>query len=91
MFMIDFRQAFPDLEFAARRTSSPRATTWSAAGRAAARTPVRLQRLPHRLATGRLRPQMRFTGTTVLRIENGKIAEEIGLDDGVTALDNSAS
>jgi predicted ester cyclase len=34
-------------------------------------------------ATGR---KMHFTGTTVLRIENGKIAEEIGLDDGVTAL-----
>jgi len=30
--------------------------------------------------------KMHFTGTTVLRIENGKIAEEIGLDDGVTAL-----
>jgi hypothetical protein len=29
---------------------------------------------------------MRFTGTTVLRVENGKIAEEVGLDDGVTAL-----
>jgi hypothetical protein len=29
---------------------------------------------------------MRFTGTTVLRVENGKIAEEIALDDGVTAL-----
>jgi hypothetical protein len=29
---------------------------------------------------------MQFTGTTVLRIENGKITEEIGLDDGVTAL-----
>jgi predicted ester cyclase len=29
---------------------------------------------------------MRFTGTTVLRVENGKITEEIGLDDGVTAL-----
>jgi hypothetical protein len=29
---------------------------------------------------------MRFTGTTVLPVENGKIAEEIGLDDGVTAL-----
>jgi predicted ester cyclase len=29
---------------------------------------------------------MRFTGTTVLRLENGKIVEEIGLDDGVTAL-----
>jgi len=34
-------------------------------------------------ASGR---KMRFTGTTVLRIEKGKIAEEIGLDDGVTAL-----
>jgi predicted ester cyclase len=30
--------------------------------------------------------KMRFTGTTVLRVENGKIAEQIGLDDGVTAL-----
>ena len=30
--------------------------------------------------------KMRFTGTTVLRVENGKIADEIGLDDGVTAL-----
>ena len=34
-------------------------------------------------ASGR---KMRFTGTTVIRVENGKIAEEIGLDDGVTAL-----
>jgi predicted ester cyclase len=34
-------------------------------------------------ASGR---KMRFTGTTVLRVENGRIAEEIGLDDGVTAL-----
>jgi len=29
---------------------------------------------------------MRFTGTTVLRVENSMIAEEIGLDDGVAAL-----
>jgi predicted ester cyclase len=35
-------------------------------------------------ATGR---KMRFTGVTVLRLENGQIAEEIGLDDGVTALE----
>ena len=34
-------------------------------------------------ASGR---KMRFTGTTVLRVEDGKIAEEVGLDDGVTAL-----
>jgi predicted ester cyclase len=33
--------------------------------------------------TGR---KMRFTGTTVLKIENGLIVSEIGLDDGVTAL-----
>jgi predicted ester cyclase len=29
---------------------------------------------------------MRFTGTTVQKVENGLITEEIGLDDGVTAL-----
>ncbi len=29
---------------------------------------------------------MHFTGTTVLRLRDGRIAEEIGLDDGVTAL-----
>jgi predicted ester cyclase len=34
-------------------------------------------------ATGRT---MRFTGTTVLKVIDGKIAEEVGLDDGVTAL-----
>jgi hypothetical protein len=34
-------------------------------------------------ATGR---KMRFTGTTVLKVVDGKITEEIGLDDGVTAL-----
>ena len=34
-------------------------------------------------ASGR---KMQFTGTTVLRVENGKIAEEVGLDDGITAL-----
>lgn len=30
--------------------------------------------------------KMRFTGTTLLRIADGRIAEEIGLDDGATAL-----
>ncbi len=29
---------------------------------------------------------MKFTGTTVLKLQNGKIVEEIGLDDGVAAL-----
>jgi predicted ester cyclase len=34
-------------------------------------------------ASGR---KMRFTGTTVIRVADGRIAEEVGLDDGVTAL-----
>jgi hypothetical protein len=29
---------------------------------------------------------MHFTGTTVLKVLDGKIVQEIGLDDGVTAL-----
>jgi hypothetical protein len=29
---------------------------------------------------------MRFTGTTVLKVTGGRIAEEVGLDDGVAAL-----
>jgi len=29
---------------------------------------------------------MHFTGTTVLKVVDGKIVQEIGLDDGVTAL-----
>src|SRR5437870_11100637 len=36
-FMSGFREAFPDLNFGALRSSSPRATMWSAAGKAAAR------------------------------------------------------
>ena len=30
--------------------------------------------------------KMAFTGMTVLKVENGLITEEIGVDDGVTAL-----
>jgi hypothetical protein len=29
---------------------------------------------------------MRFTGTSVLRVQDGLITEEIGLDDGVAVL-----
>jgi predicted ester cyclase len=30
--------------------------------------------------------RMHFTGTTVLRVKDGLIVEEVGLDDGVTVL-----
>jgi predicted ester cyclase len=29
---------------------------------------------------------MRFSGITILKVENGMIAEEVGLDDGVAVL-----
>ena len=29
---------------------------------------------------------VRFTGTTVLKVQDGVIIEEVGLDDGVTVL-----
>jgi predicted ester cyclase len=86
-FMTDFRAAFPDLNF------------WGTAGLIAEGDYVVGQwegggthtgpafrdflvgGLPAN--TGR---KMHFTGTTVLKVQGGKIIEEIGLDDGVTAL-----
>jgi hypothetical protein len=29
---------------------------------------------------------MRFTGTTILKVQDGLITEEVGLDDGVAVL-----
>ncbi|MCS3928852.1 putative ester cyclase [Bradyrhizobium elkanii] len=85
--MTDFRKAFPDLNF------------WGAADRIAeddnvvgrwegdvthsgqAFSDLLAGSLPAN--TGR---KMQFTGTTALKLKDGKILEEIGLDDGVTAL-----
>jgi predicted ester cyclase len=86
-FMLDFRAAFPDLKFwgAADLIAEGDYVVgrWEGGGThtGPAFTDVLLGSLP--AASGR---KMRFTGTTVLRVEEGKIAEEIGLDDGVTAL-----
>jgi predicted ester cyclase len=86
-FMLDFRAAFPDLKFwgAADLIAEGDYVVgrWEGGGThtGPAFTDFLLGSLP--AASGR---KMRFTGTTVLRVEDGKIAEEIGLDDGVTAL-----
>ena len=86
-FMTDFRKAFPDLNFwgtadliAERDYVVGR---WEGGGThtGPAFSDFLAGSLP--AATGR---KMRFTGTTVLRLENSKIVEEVGLDDGVTAL-----
>jgi predicted ester cyclase len=86
-FMLDFRAAFPDLKFwgAADLTAEGNYVVgrWEGGGThtGPAFSDFLVGSLP--AASGR---KMHFTGTTVLRVENRMIAEEVGLDDGVTAL-----
>jgi len=87
-FMTDFRAAFPDLKFWGTADLIAEGDyvvgQWAGGGThtgAAFSDFLGVGSLP--AATGR---KMHFTGTTVLRLQNGKIVEEIGLDDGVTAL-----
>lgn len=86
-FMNDFRAAFPDLAFGGAADLIAEGDyvvgRWKGGGThtGPAFSDFLVGSLP--AATGR---KMQFTGTTVLRVENGKVVEEIGLDDGVTAL-----
>ena len=86
-FMRDFRAAFPDLNFWGTADLIAEGDCvvgrWEGGGThtGPAFSDFLIGSLP--AATGR---KMRFSGTTVLRLQNGKIVEEIGLDDGVTAL-----
>jgi predicted ester cyclase len=86
-FMTAFRSAFPDLNFwgAADLIAEGDYVVgrWEGGGThtGPAFSDFLLGALP--AATGR---KMHFTGTTVLRLHDGQIVEEIGLDDGVTAL-----
>jgi predicted ester cyclase len=86
-FMTDFREAFPDLSFvgAADLIAEGDLVVGQWVGGGTHTGPAFSDFLVGSLpaATGR---KMHFTGTTVLRLDNGKIVEEIGLDDGVTAL-----
>src|ERR1700686_4836369 len=86
-FMTDFRAAFPDLQFWGTADLIAEGDyvvgQWEGGGPPRGRpfSDFLIGSLP--AATGR---KMHFTGTTVLRLQDGKIVEEIGLDDGVTAL-----
>ena len=86
-FMTDFRAAFPDLNFWGTADLIAEGDyvvgQWEGGGThtGPAFNDFLIGGLP--AATGR---KMRFTGTTVLKVINGKIVEEIGLDDGLTAL-----
>ena len=87
VFMTDFRVAFPDLNFWGTADLIAEGDyvvgQWEGGGThtGPAFGDFLIGSLP--AATGR---KMHFTGTTILKIENGRIVSEIGLDDGVTAL-----
>jgi predicted ester cyclase len=86
-FITGFRAAFPDLNFWGTADLIAEGDyvvgRWEGGGThtGPAFTDFLAGGLP--AATGR---KMRFTGTTVLKVIDGRIAEEIGLDDGVAAL-----
>jgi len=86
-FMTDFRKAFPDLNFWGTADLIAEGDyvvgRWEGGGThtGPAFGDFLVGSLP--AATGR---KMHFTGTTVLRLEGGKIVEEVGLDDGLTAM-----
>jgi predicted ester cyclase len=86
-FITDFRAAFPDLQFWGTADLIAEGDhvvgQWEGGGThtGPAFSDFLIGSLP--AATGR---RMHFTGTTVLQVVDGKIVEEIGLDDGVTAL-----
>jgi predicted ester cyclase len=86
-FMTDFRKAFPDLNFWGTADLIAEGEyvvgQWEGGGThtGPAFSDFLVGGLP--AATGRT---MRFTGTTVLKVVGGKIVEEIGLDDGLTAM-----
>jgi predicted ester cyclase len=86
-FMTGFREAFPDLNFWGTAELVAEGDTvvarWEGGGThtGPAFSDFLVGSLP--AATGR---KMRFTGTTVLKLDDGKIVSEIGLDDGVAAL-----
>jgi predicted ester cyclase len=86
-FMTDLREAFPDLSF--ERTADLVADgdvvmfRWMCEGTHTGPTyyDLVMGALPD--ASGR---EMRFSGMSAIRLETGKITEDIGLADGVTAL-----
>ena len=86
-FMTEFRRAFPDLNFwgAADLIAEGDCVVGRWEGGGTHTGPAFDDFLIGALPAGSGR-KMRFTGTTVLRVTNGKIAEEVGLDDGATAL-----
>ncbi len=86
-FAQKFRAAFPDLNFWGTAELIAEGDyvvgQWEGGG---THTGDAFDDMPVGSLPARTGKVMRFTGTTVLKVENGLITEEIGLDDGVTVL-----
>src|SRR6202163_220739 len=86
-FMTDFRRAFPDLNFwgAADLIAEGDYVVGQWEGGGTHTGPAFSDFLAGSLhaASGK---KIHFTGITILRLNNGRIVEEDGLDDGVTTL-----
>jgi predicted ester cyclase len=86
-FAAEFRAAFPDLGF--EGTADLIADCdyvvgqWEGGG---THTGPAFDDLPVGSLPAASGKRMHFTGTTVLRVKDGLIVEEVGLDDGVTVL-----
>ena len=86
-FITEFRHAFPDLNFRGVGDLITEGNyvvgRWEGGGThtGPAFSDFRLGSLP--AASGR---RMMFTGTSVLRLENGRIAEELGQEDALSAM-----
>ncbi len=86
-FATGFRAAFPDLNFWGTADLLAEGDLvvgrWEGGG---THTGVAFDDLPVGALTAGSGKTMRFTGTSVLRVQDGMISEEIGLDDGITVL-----
>ncbi len=86
-FALRFREAFPDLGFGATADLIAEGDyvvgQWKGGG---THTGPAFDDLPVGSLPAGSGKRMQFTGTTVIKVRDGQIAEEVGLDDGVTVL-----
>jgi predicted ester cyclase len=86
-FATKFRAAFPDLAFSGTADLIAEGDyvvgQWIGGG---TQTGEAFDDMPIGALPAETGKTMRFTGTTILKVENGLITEEIGLDDGVQVL-----
>ena len=86
-FMMDFRAAFPDMKFWGTANLIAEGEyvvgQWEGGGTHTGKafSDLPIGSLP--VGSGK---KIRFTGTSVLRVKDGLITEELGIDDGVTVL-----